>query len=126
MNGSTVKKNLYFQMFEKVTERICKWRASNCTHISLPWYFFKTSFFCLIFVATLTLTLLDVNDEPPEFLPGPQYHVNVSEGREVNDLVITVAAVDKDKKQTVFYRIGQDDINSFQIMDSRVGQFILF
>lgn len=75
--------------------------------------------------ATLTVTLLDVNDEPPEFLPGPQYHVNVSEGREVNDLVITVAAVDKDKKQTVFYRIGQDDINSFQIMDSRVGTVTL-
>lgn len=84
-------------------------------------YYFGTLKVFLIFVATLTVTLLDVNDEPPEFLPGPQYHVNVSEGREVNDLVITVAAVDKDKKQTVFYRIGQDNINSFQIMDSRVG-----
>ncbi|XP_078320025.1 cadherin-23-like isoform X2 [Crassostrea virginica] len=75
--------------------------------------------------ATLTVTLQDVNDNPPEFLPGPQYHVNVSEGREVNDLVITVSAVDKDKRPNIYYTIGQNHLNSFQITDSTVGSVTL-
>ncbi|XP_061191904.1 cadherin-23-like isoform X2 [Saccostrea echinata] len=75
--------------------------------------------------ATLTVTLIDVNDNAPQFLGGPQYQVNVSEGREVNDLVISVSAVDRDKKQTITYSIGQDSINSFQIPDSSVGTVTL-
>lgn len=81
-----------------------------------------SDFFFLICTATLTVTLQDVNDNPPEFLPGPQYHVNVSEGREVNDLVITVSAVDKDKRPNIYYTIGQNHLNSFQITDSTVGK----
>lgn len=57
-------------MFEKVIERICKWRDSNCIYIFLFWYFFKIFFFCLIFVVILIVILLDVNDEFFEFFFG--------------------------------------------------------
>jgi hypothetical protein len=68
------------------------------------------------------VTLQDVNDNHPLFLPGPEYHVNVSEGREINDLVVTVSAMDQDKKQSITYSIGQDAVNSFQITNPSVGK----
>ena len=51
----------------------------------------------LYFAAKLTITLLDVNDNPPHFTPSDVYHANVPESSQPGFEVKRVEAVDIDK-----------------------------
>ncbi|OWF48736.1 cadherin-23-like [Mizuhopecten yessoensis] len=75
--------------------------------------------------ATLTIDLIDVNDNPPQFVPSALYKVNISEGRDINDFVTMVVATDADKNQQLQYFIAEDTSNSFKILDPSAGQILL-
>lgn len=66
----------------------------------------------------LTITVLDANDNPPDFLPSKIYRVNVSEGVPLDTEVLTVKATDKDKNQKIWFRIGYDPMATFKIKSS--------
>lgn len=66
----------------------------------------------------LTITVLDANDNPPDFLPSNIYRVNVSEGVPLDTEVLTVKATDKDKNQKIWFRIGYDPMATFKIKSS--------
>lgn len=61
--------------------------------------------------ATLTITLLDVNDNAPTFLPTAQYHVNVSEAENVNSVILRVMSMDRDRAQQVTYGLARDVVD---------------
>ncbi|XP_060077744.1 cadherin-23-like [Ylistrum balloti] len=75
--------------------------------------------------ATLTIDLIDVNDNYPKFVPSSMYKVNISEGRDINDFVTMVIATDADENQQLQYFIGEDISSSFKIMDPTAGQILL-
>ena len=54
-------------------------------------------YFVFYSTAKLTITLLDVNDNPPYFLPDDVYDANVPENSQVGFEVKRVEAVDVDK-----------------------------
>ena len=47
--------------------------------------------------AELTITLMDVNDNPPQFIPSDVYHARISEASHSGTEVKQVQAVDADK-----------------------------
>jgi len=66
--------------------------------------------------AQLLVTLLDVNDNDPEFEYGV-YNVNVSENALNNQQLLTVEATDTDEDSVITYKIinGSEPTNSFSI-----------
>ncbi|KAK3090257.1 hypothetical protein FSP39_010440 [Pinctada imbricata] len=70
--------------------------------------------------AILTITLLDDNDNDPKFQYSV-YNVNVSEGRDILDNILTVMATDADRNQLISYSIGDDSTNSFEIVNPNSG-----
>ncbi|KAH9494388.1 hypothetical protein Btru_021753, partial [Bulinus truncatus] len=64
---------------------------------------------------TLTVTLLDYNDNPPKFLPSPNYNARINEMENVMALVIQVSATDADEGQTVSFSIGAATNDAFVI-----------
>ena len=69
-----------------------------------------------MFTASLQVTLLDVNDNPPVF-PQKTYHVNITEGK-ISGPVITVTATDKDLNSNITYMITKNYNNTFKINSS--------
>ncbi|CAC5393753.1 CDH23 [Mytilus coruscus] len=69
---------------------------------------------------TLTIILDDKNDNPPTFTPSSEYHVNISEGRDILDVVTTISAIDVDKNQQIKFSVAPSDSTTFQI-DSYTG-----
>ena len=51
--------------------------------------------------AELTITLLDVNDNPPQFLPSDVYYARISEASRTGSEVKQVQAVDADKSHGI-------------------------
>ena len=81
--------------------------------------------FLLSHIASLSVTLLDVNDNFPRFVGGERAYVNVSEGEDVNKIVLRVETTDRDRNQEVLYCLkpSNDDplgFNFFHI-DSVTG-----
>ena len=70
---------------------------------------------------TLTIVLDDENDKDPTFLPSNQYHVNISEGRDIYDVVTTISAEDRDKNQQITFSVAPADSGTFEI-DSNSGK----
>ncbi|WAQ95751.1 CAD23-like protein [Mya arenaria] len=67
---------------------------------------------------TVTVTLLDYNDNGPEFVPDDTYNVRISEGLELQSVVMRFETEDKDKQQTVTYQMESDPYNNFDITQS--------
>ncbi|KAL3877550.1 hypothetical protein ACJMK2_035247 [Sinanodonta woodiana] len=82
---------------------------------------------------TLTVTLLDVNDNNPDFISGISdgdayyYKTNVSENANNPTILMSVSATDKDKNRTIIYKIINSTLNAdfneiaFNI-DSKTGE----
>ncbi|KAL3875780.1 hypothetical protein ACJMK2_033697 [Sinanodonta woodiana] len=70
--------------------------------------------------AMLTITLLDFNDNDPEFIPTSTYQLNVSEGLEINAEVLRLQTRDKDKGQTIRYQINNNPFNKFSVTSAGV------
>ncbi|CAG5135838.1 unnamed protein product, partial [Candidula unifasciata] len=64
---------------------------------------------------TLSVRILDYNDNAPVFLPSSTYKVNVSEADSAQSILLQVSAIDVDEGQTVSYSIGNGTVNSFAI-----------
>ena len=65
--------------------------------------------------ASVTITVMDVNDNRPEFLLR-EYHVRLNEDATVGTSVVTVTAVDRDVNSAVTYQItGGNTRNRFAI-----------
>ncbi|XP_063065516.1 cadherin EGF LAG seven-pass G-type receptor 3 [Engraulis encrasicolus] len=65
--------------------------------------------------ASVTITVMDVNDNRPEFLQR-EYHVRLNEDAAVGTSVVTVTAVDRDVNSAVTYQItGGNTRNRFAI-----------
>uniref|UniRef100_A0A8C8DJT9 Cadherin domain-containing protein n=1 Tax=Oryzias sinensis TaxID=183150 RepID=A0A8C8DJT9_9TELE len=72
-------------------------------------------------IATVNITILDINDNAPMWLDEP-YNANVVEMSPINTDVITVTALDLDNGEngTVVYSINPD--NPFYTIDNRTGR----
>ena len=78
----------------------------------------------VIFVpATLTLTVLDVNDNAPEFTES-SYEFEVLEDEAVDSFISTISATDEDEGSNgeVTYELRGDDANLLKI-SSDTGEF---
>ncbi|KAK3582014.1 hypothetical protein CHS0354_039681 [Potamilus streckersoni] len=69
--------------------------------------------------ATLTITLLDFNDNAPEFIPS-MYQLNVSEGLDINAEVLRLQTRDKDKGQIISYQINKNPFSKFAVTSTGV------
>ena len=47
-------------------------------------------------LTSLTITIIDVNEYPPVFIPTMMYEATISEASDVNSAVLLVTAVDSD------------------------------
>ncbi|XP_059167286.1 cadherin-23-like isoform X3 [Physella acuta] len=65
--------------------------------------------------ATLTVILLDYNDNPPKFLPSSNYTAEANEDEELFFIVLQVSATDADESQTISYSIGASTVDAFTI-----------
>ncbi|XP_055876010.1 cadherin-23-like isoform X3 [Biomphalaria glabrata] len=65
--------------------------------------------------ATLSVTLLDYNDNPPKFVPSPIYNVRINEMENVMALVVQLSATDADDGQTVTFSLGAATIDAFAV-----------
>ena len=70
-------------------------------------------------LATLTVRLQDVNDNPPEF-ENTNYTFTVSENAQNPSIIATLQAQDKDVNRTITYSLGPEPM-SFTI-DSQTGK----
>ncbi|XP_057704908.1 cadherin-23 isoform X1 [Corythoichthys intestinalis] len=72
-------------------------------------------------IATVNITILDINDNPPQWKDEP-YHANVVEMSPINTDVITVLALDPDNGQngTVVYSISTE--NPFYTINGFTGK----
>ncbi|XP_061692923.1 cadherin-23 [Syngnathoides biaculeatus] len=72
-------------------------------------------------IATVNITILDINDNAPQWKDEP-YHANVVEMSPINTDVISVLALDPDNGDngTVVYRISAD--NPFYTINSNTGK----
>lgn len=70
---------------------------------------------CLYLAATLTVILLDYNDNPPKFLPTSNYTAEANEDNELFSFVLQVSATDADEGQTISYSIGASTVEAFTI-----------
>ena len=73
-------------------------------------------FSVLMFTATLTLVLQDINDNFPTF-DDKNYTFSVSENAVDNSIITTIRATDKDVNRTISYDLiqGQYPTSSFKI-----------
>ncbi|XP_014770934.2 cadherin-23 [Octopus bimaculoides] len=69
-------------------------------------------------VVTLKITILDANDNPPDFEPSNIYYANVSEALPIDSEVLTVKATDRDTNQQIWFSIANDPMDSFKIKSS--------
>ncbi|CAL1529751.1 unnamed protein product, partial [Lymnaea stagnalis] len=65
--------------------------------------------------ATLTVTILDYNDNPPKFLPSAVYRTSVNEAENVMSIILQVSATDADESQTVTFSIGTTTTDAFAV-----------
>lgn len=64
----------------------------------------------------LTITVLDVNDNPPVF--QTKFHnITVSENAPRGTHLITVKAIDPDNNQKIVYRLENSNKNIFSLID---------
>ncbi|XP_053381635.1 protocadherin Fat 4-like [Mercenaria mercenaria] len=61
--------------------------------------------------AQLTIMLLDVNDNHPDFV-GLPYNINVSENAQDNTILLTIQATDKDENRIISYSINRSSTES--------------
>ena len=77
----------------------------NKSHMTEPIFHGYLSWLYLIVIslvlAELTITLLDVNDNPPQFLPSDVYYARISEASRTGSEVKQVQAVDADKSHGI-------------------------
>lgn len=73
----------------------------------------------------MTITLLDSNDNSPEFLPSSTYNIRISEGLELGSTVMTFVTLDRDKNQVVSYEMNTDPYNNFDVVGSTGKKFLL-
>lgn len=72
----------------------------------------------------MTITLLDSNDNPPEFQPNNTYNIRISEGLELGSTVMTFVTLDRDKNQVVSYEMNSDPNNNFDVVGSTGNKFV--
>lgn len=73
----------------------------------------------LLFSATLTVSILDVNDNYPVFLEN--YPVNITEGK-ISGPVITVTAHDADKNPKITYKITKNYLKDTFSINPNTGE----
>ena len=72
--------------------------------------------------ATLVITVLDVNDNPPIFQPNTWYKTSISEASLPGAEITKVIAIDIDKNPgPIKYYIHSDPSSSFEIADPVTG-----
>ncbi|XP_053392678.1 cadherin-23-like isoform X2 [Mercenaria mercenaria] len=69
-------------------------------------------------IASITMTLLDYNDNSPEFLPNASYNLKISEGLEPQSEVLRFETRDKDKNQQISYQMDKDPNNNFIVTEN--------
>ena len=68
--------------------------------------------------AQLTVFLLDVNDNPPEFIPSSVYSARISEASQPGIEVKQVLAIDQDKDSDVVSYYMEDGSQYFEITEA--------
>lgn len=71
-----------------------------------------------LFPASITITLLDINDNAPQFLPNASYSLKISEGLELQSEVLRLETLDKDKNQLISYQMGRDPDSNFIVTEN--------
>ncbi|XP_060559817.1 cadherin-23-like isoform X2 [Ruditapes philippinarum] len=67
--------------------------------------------------ASVTVTLLDYNDNYPQFLPNSSYNLKIPEGLEAPTEVLRFETLDKDKNQQISYKMDKDPNKNFVVTE---------
>lgn len=78
-----------------------------------------------VFLAIVYITLLDINDNKPQFTENVYKSNNIRESASNGEIVITVTATDKDINNNIRYSIHNNPKNGFKI-DNITGMRITY